>query len=218
MPKLVIATRGSALALRQVEMVVEALSKATPEVEIETCVVHTQGDRDQTTSLEAIGGQGVFVKDIERRLLDGEADVAVHSLKDMPAQEPSGLTIAAVLPRDDARDVLVSRDGGLLKALRQDARVGTDSRRRAVQLLAMRPDLKIASIRGNVDTRLRKVDAGEYDAVLLAAAGLDRLGLAARVAQTFGPDQIIPAVGQGAIAIQCRTDDTGTLTVLRAID
>jgi hydroxymethylbilane synthase len=217
-PRLVIATRGSALALRQVEMVVEALSKAAPEIEIETRVVRTEGDRDQTTPLETIGGQGVFVKDIERRLLDGHADVAVHSLKDMPAQEPAGLTIAAVLPRDDARDVLVTRDGAMLKDLPSGARVGTDSRRRAVQLLAMRPDLQVASIRGNVDTRLRKVDVGEYDAVLLAAAGLDRLGLATRVAQTFEPDQMIPAVGQGAIAVQCRANDAQTLAVLRAID
>jgi len=218
MIKLIIATRGSALALRQVAIVVEALSKAAPEVEVETRVVRTEGDRDQTTPLETIGGQGVFVKDIERLLLDGKAHVAVHSLKDMPTQEPAGLTVAAMLPRDDARDVLVSRDGALLKDLRPGARVGTDSRRRAVQLLAMRPDLQIASIRGNVDTRLRKVDDGEYDAVVLAAAGLERLGLAARVAQTFEPDQIIPAVGQGAIAVQCRKDDDQTLSALRAID
>ncbi len=142
----------------------------------------------------------------------------MHSLKDMPAEEPAALTAAALLPREDARDVLVSHDGAVLEDLRPGARIGTDSRRRGVQLLAMRPDLEIVSIRGNVDTRLRKVDAGEYDAVVLAAAGLERLGLAGRVSQTFDPAEMLPAVGQGVIAVQCRKDDTATIALLKAID
>jgi hydroxymethylbilane synthase len=199
-------------------MVVEALRQASPDIEVETRVIRTEGDRDQETPLEVIGGQGVFVKDIERALLQGEANIAVHSLKDMPAQEPDGLIIGAVLARDDARDVLVSRDGVSLADLKSGARIGTDSRRRAVQLLAMRPDLEIASIRGNVDSRVRKVDAGEYDGVVLAAAGLERLGLSQRVSQTFETEEMLPAVGQGVIAIQCRADDTETRALLSKVD
>ncbi|HLF72544.1 MAG TPA: hydroxymethylbilane synthase [Dehalococcoidia bacterium] len=218
MAPLIIATRGSALALRQVDLVVEALRAAVPGIELETRVIRTEGDRDQTTPLEVIGGQGVFVKDIERALLAGEAHIAVHSLKDMPAQPPEGLTIGAVLHREDPRDVLISRDGASIADLGPGARIGTDSRRRAVQLLALRPDLEVVSIRGNVDSRLRKVDEGEYDGVVLAAAGLERLGLSHRVSHTFETDEMLPAVGQGVIAIQCRSDDAETRDLLRKVD
>jgi hydroxymethylbilane synthase len=218
MAKLRLGTRGSALARRQSEIVAEALRSALPEVEIETIEVRTEGDRRQDLSLELMGGQGVFVKEIEQQLLDGKIDLAVHSLKDMPSDLPEGLTLGALVPRGDARDALVSRGGLILKALPAGARIGSDSRRRAVQILAMRPDIEVVSIRGNVDTRLRKVDAGEYEAIALAVAGLERLGLLARATQIFSPAEVLPAPGQGAIAVECRVDDTDTLALLLRID
>jgi hydroxymethylbilane synthase len=218
MAALVIATRGSALALRQVEMVIAALEFAVPGIETSVRVVRTEGDRDQESPLEEIGGQGVFVKDIERALLRDEAHIAVHSLKDMPAQDPRGLVVAAVLARDDARDVLISRGGTGLADLPPGARIGTDSRRRAVQILALRPDAVVTSIRGNVDTRVAKVVAGEYDAVVLAAAGIARLGLGEHVSQTFESDQLLPAPGQAVIAVQCRADDHDTMQTLHRLD
>jgi hydroxymethylbilane synthase len=168
--------------------------------------------------LEEMGGQGVFVKEIEQRLLDGEIDIAVHSLKDMPSELPRGLTLGALLPRGDVRDALVARDGSDLAGLPPNARIGSDSRRRAVQLIALRPDIEVASIRGNVDTRLRKVDAREYDAVALAVAGLERLGLRERATQVFSEHEVLPAAGQGAIAVECRSDNAETLALLTAID
>jgi hydroxymethylbilane synthase len=216
--KLRIGTRGSALARRQVELTIEAIKQAAPETEIEVVVVQTEGDRRLDVSLEVVGGQGVFVKEIEQRLLDHEIDLAVHSLKDMPSGAVEGLYIAALLPRADARDALVARDGLDLAELPEGARIGSDSRRRAAQLLAMRPDLRMEGIRGNVDTRLRKVESGEYDAIALAMAGLDRLGLRQRATQVFETQTVIPAPGQGAIAVQCRADDTATRNLLVRID
>jgi hydroxymethylbilane synthase len=213
-----IGTRGSALARRQVEIVTEALRARYPGMEIETVVLQTEGDRRADVSLEEMGGQGVFVKDIEGRLLAGEVDLAVHSLKDMPADSPQGLALAAVLPRGDARDALVARDGRTLAQLPQGARIGSDSRRRAVQALEMRPDVEVVSIRGNVDTRVRKVDSGEYDAAILAVAGLDRLGLADRATQVFTTREMLPAVGQGVLALQCRAGDAQLLEELAALD
>ena len=215
---LVLATRGSRLALRQAELVIEALRAVSPEVQVETRVVRTEGDRRQEAPLEEIGGQGVFVKDIELRLAKGEVDVAVHSLKDMPALTPPGLIIAAVLRRGDVRDALISRRGEGLEALPAGARIGTDSRRRAVQLHALRPGVAPVSIRGNVETRLRKVEAGEYDAAVLAVAGLERLGLLDRASQVFSVDELLPAVGQGALAAECRTNDADVLALLRRVD
>lgn len=217
MRRLRIGTRGSALARRQVELVTEALLAAVPGIELETVVLQTEGDR-RTEPLEEIGGQGVFVKDIEARLLAGDIDLAVHSLKDMPAESPRGLTLAAVLPRADARDALVAAEGGKLADLKPGARIGSDSRRRAVQLLAMRPDVEVVSIRGNVDTRLRKVETGEYDAAVLAVAGLERLGQLGRATQLFSTREVLPAVGQGVLAVQCRADDADLLELLKAID
>lgn len=216
--KLAIGTRGSALALRQTALVSDALRQAMPAVEIEVRTIRTEGDVRQNVSLEEFGGQGVFVKDIETLLLRGEIDLAVHSLKDMPATLPEGLALGAVLARGDPRDALVTRAGDSLEGLAEGARVGTDSRRRAVQLLALRPDLKVESIRGNVDTRIAKVDAGEYDAVVLAVAGLERLGLLARATRVFSVDEMLPAVGQAVLAIECRADNPSVLETLAAID
>jgi hydroxymethylbilane synthase len=216
--KLVIGTRGSDLALRQVDIVTEALMSSNPGIEVERHIVRTEGDRRTDVTLEQLGGQGVFVKDIEARLLAGEIDIAVHSLKDMPAQSPDSLTIGAVLPRADVRDVLVSRTGLTLLELPSGARIGTDSRRRGVQLLAMRPDLGIESIRGNVDTRIRKVAEGAYAAVVLAAAGLERLGRLSEATQLFSEVEMLPAVGQAVLAVQCRSSDAEVIEQLYAID
>jgi len=213
-----LGARGSALARRQTELVSQALVAAHPDTVVETVEVRTEGDRRQDVPLEEMGGQGVFVKEIEQRLLTGEIDIAVHSLKDMPSELPAGLTLGALLPRGDVRDVLVGRGGLDLTGLPAGARIGSDSRRRAVQLTALRPDIEVVSIRGNVDTRLRKVDAGEYDAVALAVAGLERLGLGDRATQVFSEREVLPAAGQGAIAIECRAADTETLGLLAAID
>jgi len=215
---LTIGTRGSALALRQVELVTVAIRAHDPGANVKHTVVQTEGDRRREVSLEEIGGQGVFVKDIEARLLRGEVDIAVHSLKDMPAEQPDGLTIAAFLPRADARDVLAARNGLDLAGLPAGARIGSDSARRAMQIRALRPDVEVVSIRGNVDTRLRKVADGEYDAVVLAAAGLDRLGLMARATQVFTVRELLPAAGQGVLAIQCRSDDTELVDYLAALN
>jgi hydroxymethylbilane synthase len=218
MASLRLGTRGSALARRQTEMVCDALRIAHAAIEIVTVEVRTEGDRRQDVPLEEMGGLGVFVKEIEQRMLAGEIDIAVHSLKDMPSELPDGLTLGALLPRGDVRDVLVGRDGAGLAALKPTARIGSDSRRRAVQLLALRPDVRVVSIRGNVDSRLRKVDTGEYDAVALALAGLERLGLGSRATQVFSEREVLPAAGQGAIAVECRSDDHATLSLLSAID
>jgi hydroxymethylbilane synthase len=218
MRSLVIGTRGSALALEQTRIVTEALRRAETDLEIEVRTVRTEGDRRLDVSLEAFGGQGVFVKDIEGDLLNGAIDLAVHSLKDMPAEMPAGLTIGAVLSRADARDALVSFKKKRLARLPSGARVGTDSRRRGLQLLALRPDLQVESIRGNVDTRVRKAESGEIDAVVLATAGLERLGLLGKAVQVFKVDEMLPAVGQGILAIEARADDQELLSLLQGIE
>jgi hydroxymethylbilane synthase len=216
--KLRIGSRGSRLARAQVELAVAALRARNPAVEVDLVIVQTLGDRRLDVSLDAAGGQGIFVKDIEERLLAGEIDIAVHSLKDMPSELPAGLCLGALLPRADARDALVARDGLELHALPAGARIGSDSRRRGAQLLSLRPDLHIEGIRGNVDTRLRKVDEGDYDAIALAVAGLERLGLLDRATEVFDVKKVIPAPGQGAIAVECREDDAETRALLATID
>ena len=213
----IVGTRGSALALTQTGFVVEALRKAHPHARFETRTIHTEGDRT-VASLSEIGGRGVFVIEIERALLAREIDIAVHSLKDLPADETSGLTIAAVYEREDPRDVLVSRARVTLDRLPTGATIGTGSPRRAAQVIAARPDLTIADIRGNVDTRLRKVEDGEYDATVLAAAGLSRLGWLDRATEVFEPHEMLPAVGQGALAVQTRTDDVDAVAAVSALD
>jgi len=196
---LVIASRGSQLALWQAHWVERQLIGAGHECRIE--IIKTTGDKITDVPLAKVGSKGLFTKEIEEALLDGRADVAVHSLKDLPTEMPAGLALAAVPEREDPRDALVGRR---LADLAAGARVGTSSLRRSAQLRQLRPDLNIESVRGNLDTRLRKLDEGRYDAILLAAAGLRRLGWADRIAEVLAPDAMCPAVGQGALAVQTR--------------
>ncbi len=202
--RLTYATRKSALALAQCRAFVARLAGEHELVEKQ---VTTSGDRIQDRPLSEVGGKGLFVKEIEEALLDGSADFAVHSIKDVPSALPEKLHIACIPSREDPRDVIVSPKYGSLEALPKGATLGTSSLRRAVALLALRPDLKVVPIRGNVDTRLRKVDAGECDAIVLARAGLVRLGLQARATQVLEPDVSLPAVGQGALGIEARIAD-----------
>lgn len=216
-PPVVLGTRGSALARTQSRMVRDALAAAHPGAHVDEQVIATTGDARQDVPLAAIGGQGVFVAEIERALLDGRIDLAVHSAKDLPSALAPGLSIGAVLPRADARDVLVSR-AGTLAALPRGARVGTSSPRRACQLRAVRPDLDLVDVRGNVDTRIAKLDRGDYDAIVLAAAGVTRLGLADRITEYLPLDVLLPMVAQGAIAVEVRTDDADVRTLVAALD
>ena len=216
-PTITVGTRGSPLAMRQTELVVASLRAQDPEAQIEIKQITTQGDRDQRASLTNIGGQGVFVKELEAAILAGDIDVAVHSLKDVPSEIAPGLTLAAYPERADPRDTLVSRDGKTLAELPAGARIGTGSRRRAVQLLALRSDIEPVDIRGNVDTRIRKVDEGEYHAAVLAQAGLERLGLAERASQVFAAEELLPSVGQGALVIEARAGDAALLELLASI-
>jgi hydroxymethylbilane synthase len=198
-----IATRGSALALRQTEIVAEALRAAHPHVAIERVIVRTVGDQNQRAPVAQLG-DGAFVRGVEAALLDGSADVAVHSAKDMPTIEPPELVIAAFPERADPRDVLVSRGGQRFAELPVGARLGTGSPRRAAIVRMLRPDLDVQQIRGNIDTRLRELDAGVYDAIVLAAGGLARMGWLGRVTEYLNPAQWVPPAGQGALAVQCR--------------
>jgi hydroxymethylbilane synthase len=198
---LVIGSRGSRLALWQARWVQERLGALGVESRIE--IIKTTGDKITDVPLGSVGGKGLFTKEIEEALLAGQVDLAVHSLKDLPTEMPPGLEIVAIPEREDPRDAMV---GCKLSELREGAKVGTSSLRRSTQLQQLRPDLEIDSVRGNVDTRLRKLDDGQYDAIVLAAAGLTRLGLAARIAEILAPEVMCPAVGQGALAIECRTD------------
>jgi hydroxymethylbilane synthase len=205
------------LALAQCRAFVARLCRAEASLETKELQVVTSGDRITDRPLAEIGGKGLFVKEIEEALLDGRADFAVHSIKDVPAELPEGLIIACIPVREDARDVLVSPKHGTLAALPAGARVGTSSLRRMVALQAVRPDITVVSLRGNVDTRLRKVDAGECDAIVLARAGLVRLGLEGRATEVLSHDVSLPAVGQGALGIECRADDAETRAVLRKV-
>lgn len=208
------ATRRSALALAQCRAFVARLAAANPGLELVEEQVVTSGDRIQDRPLSEVGGKGLFVKEIEEALLEGRADLAVHSIKDVPGVLPEGLLIACIPTREDPRDVLVAPRFRTLAALPKGAKVGTSSLRRAVALRAARPDLDIVPIRGNVDTRLRKVDAGECEAIVLARAGLVRLGLEARATEILSPEASLPAVGQGALGIECRADDARTRALL----
>jgi hydroxymethylbilane synthase len=201
---LVIASRGSQLALWQARWVAAQLSAAGHECRI--AIIKTTGDKITEVPLAKVGTKGLFTKEIEEALLDGRADLAVHSLKDLPTELPEGLVLAAVPVREDPRDAVVGRK---LADLPLGAKVGTSSLRRAAQLRQLRPDLQMESVRGNLDTRLRKLDEGQYDAILLAAAGLKRLGWGHRIAEILAPEQMCPAVGQGALAIETRSGFDG---------
>ena len=214
--RLRLGTRASPLARVQAEGVRAALAARHPGLTVELVFVRTTGDR-VTGPLAAAGGKGLFVKEIEEALLDGRIDAGVHSMKDVPARLAAGLVIGAVPERADARDVLIGGDGGLA-GLPAGARIGTASPRRRAQLLAHRPDVVVVLLRGNVDTRLRKWRAGEVDALLLAAAGLARLGISEPAAQPLPVDEFLPAVGQGALALECRADDGATRALLAAVD
>ena len=211
-----VATRASALALAQARTVAERLESGGARVQIVS--MRTEGDRRAEARLAAVGGKGLFVREIEEALLRGDADVAVHSLKDLPADLPPGLILAVFPERDDARDVLVTRDAAGLDALPRGAVIGTSSPRRRAIVLSLRPDLVVTPIRGNVDTRLAKLATREWDAVLLAAAGLRRLGLSPQHATPLAPDVFVPAVGQGVLGVEARADDTATLAALRPLD
>src|SRR5689334_12496330 len=201
-----IGTRSSALALAQTEWVKRALEQRYPELGVDVVRIKTSGDRFLTSPIPAIG-KGIFVKEIEEALLEKKIDLAVHSMKDLPTAATAGLAIAAVPEREDARDALVSGGGGGLAGLPPDARIGTGSLRRRAQLLHRRPDLMVVPIRGNVDTRLKKMDQGEVDGLLMAAAGLKRLGLAERIGEVLSEEICLPAPGQGALALQTRAVD-----------
>lgn len=218
MPSLRIATRASALALVQTRLAADALRLAHPTLELREVEVSTEGDRDRVTPLTILGGRGVFVRSVEEALLDGRADVAMHSLKDVPTEPLPGLILVAVLPRADVRDALVAPDGARLQDLAPGSRVGTSSRRRMALLRAARPDLVTTELRGNVDTRLRRVAEGAVDAAVLAAAGLERLGRGDAVTELLDPFEFVPAPGQGAIVLQCRESDAATIALLVAID
>jgi len=215
---LVVGTRTSRLARWQTDWVLERLSASGAPVRFDVRPFVTTGDAVQDTPLPQIGRRGVFTTELEQALRSGEIDLAVHSLKDLPTEEMPGLAIGAVPVRADARDVLVTRQGGGLASLPEGARVGTSSLRRTAQLRALRPDLDVQPIRGNVDTRVRKVQDGQYDAAVLAAAGLLRLGLDAYAGERFALDMMVPAPGQAALAVQCRAEDAATRVLLAAIN
>lgn len=212
-----IGTRGSLLARWQAESVRKQLFALTG-VEAEIVVIKTAGDKLQQAPLTQIDGKGIFIKELEEALLDESVDLAVHSVKDIPTDTPSRLCFPAVCKRADVRDCLVSANGASLANLRPGARVGTGSLRRQAQLRHLRADLDFRDLRGNVDTRLRKVESGEYEAIVLAKAGLDRLGLSQRIVETIAPEVCMPAVGQGAIAVEARLKDTEAAELLAPLD
>jgi hydroxymethylbilane synthase len=218
MSTLRIGTRGSKLALTQTGLVADRLRAAHPELAIEVVTIATAGDRDQSTPLSSGEGTGWFTTAIQEALSAGDIDVAVHSYKDLPTRRPEGLIIAAVPLREDPRDALVSRHPGGLLGLPPGAVVGTSSPRREAQVREVRPDLEVRAIRGNVETRVARIDAGEFDAAVLALAGLRRLGIEGRAGHVFGFEEMLPAPAQGALAVECRAADAATRHVLDAID
>ena len=206
--KIVIGSRGSQLALWQANWVKSELERLHSNADIDIRIIATSGDKIQDVPLSKIGGKGLFVKEIEEALLANEIDLAVHSMKDVPMELPTELGISVITKRENPLDVLISKNGEKLADLPQGATIGTSSLRRSSQLLKYRDDFKIHPLRGNVDTRLRKVEEGKYDAILLASAGLNRLGWANRITEEISPDILLPAMGQGALGIETRLDDT----------
>jgi hydroxymethylbilane synthase len=223
--RLRIGTRGSSLALWQANHIADRLAQLHG-VETEIIRIRTSGDRMQSTPVAQIneiigaesGGKGIFIKELEEALLANTVDLAVHSMKDVPTDTPAGLAFPAITRREDPRDCLISRNGRSLKGLPNSARVGTSSLRRQAQLRHHRPDMDVLDLRGNVDTRMKKLDAGDFDAVVLAMAGVNRLGLASRVTQVLGEDFMLPAVGQGALGIETRADDAETQRLVASLD
>ncbi|MEN8204745.1 MAG: hydroxymethylbilane synthase [Pseudomonadota bacterium] len=213
-----IATRKSPLALWQAEHVRDRLLALHPGLQVELLKMSTQGDRILDSPLAKIGGKGLFVKELEQGMLDGRADLAVHSMKDVPAELPAGLCLGAILEREDPRDAFVSRQYSCVDDLPAGARVGTSSLRRQCQLRAGRPDLQILDLRGNVGTRLGKLDAGDYDAIVLACAGLKRLGLSERITRALTPEEMLPAIAQGVIGIECRVDDARVRSLIEPLN
>lgn len=232
--KVIIATRGSKLALWQANWVKDEVEKNNPGLEVELRTIKTTGDKILDVPLAKVGGKGLFVKEIEETLLRGGADLAVHSMKDMPTELPSGLHIAAICRREDPRDALIVRAQDTdnrtestehrqqtvrrLRDLPHGARVGTSSLRRVCQLLNARPDLEVTQLRGNLDTRIRKLEEGQFDAIVVAVAGLKRLGMINRVTEILSPEIILPAIGQGAIGVECRVDDEFITRLLSGLD
>ncbi len=212
-----IATRQSPLALWQAEHVAARLEQKFPHVRTQLVKMVTQGDKILDAPLAKIGGKGLFVKELEQGMLEGLADIAVHSMKDVPVEFPAGLHLAAILAREDPSDAFVSNQYASFSELPANARIGTSSLRRQCQIKAIYPDAEIISLRGNVNTRLAKLDAGDYDAIILASAGLKRLGMANRITQCLDTTVSLPAIGQGAIGIECRVDDTETNELLSAL-
>lgn len=228
--KIIIGTRGSKLALWQAEWIKSKLLKLYPHLDIELNKIKTTGDKILDVPLAKVGGKGLFVKEIEEALLRNEADIAVHSMKDVPTEFPEGLHLAVITKREDPRDAFIATVGSRqsvvgsqkkmqsFRDLSQGATVGTSSLRRSCQLLSIRPDLKIEQLRGNLDTRLRKLDEGRFDAIILAAAGVKRLGLADRITEILEPEISLPAIGQGAIGIECRINDESINSLIATLN
>lgn len=216
--KITIGTRGSALALWQARHVASIIEKSHPPVRVELMTIKTQGDKILDAPLATIGGKGLFTKEIEDALLDRRVDLAVHSLKDLPTELPEGLRLAAVMKREDPRDAFISRDGLNLEDLPAGARIGTSSLRRRAFLLHRFPKLEIISIRGNVDTRLRKIETENLSGVMLAAAGIIRMGFADRITRYIDVETVIPAIGQGALAIETRADDPEVAEIIATLN
>ncbi|PRR82212.1 hydroxymethylbilane synthase [Clostridium vincentii] len=205
--KIIVGTRGSALALKQTNMVIDILKKKLENVEFEIKIITTTGDRIQDRSLDKIGGKGLFVLEIEKALRDKDIDIAVHSMKDIPAFVDSDFEISPLLKREDPRDILISKDNVKFADLPKNAVIGTSSLRRVMQLRNLRSDLIYLPVRGNIDSRIKKLETGEFQGIILAAAGLNRMGWSSRVTEYFNIDQVIPSVGQGALCIEYRTND-----------
>src|SRR6266511_1372533 len=216
--KLIFATRPSALARWQTQWVIHALKNIHHDLECEEKIITTQGDKILDKPLPEIGGKGLFTQELESELLSGAVHCAVHSLKDLPVENPPGLTVGCIPARAEVRDALISKNRYTLATFPKGASVGTSSLRRAAQILSFRPDVRIESLRGNVDTRLRKAMDGQYDAIILAGAGLIRLGLDKHVTEWLSLDLMLPAPGQGALAVQCRSSDQTTLSLLAALE
>ena len=213
-----IATRRSALAMWQAEHVAAKLRELAGVSTVDLLPMTTRGDETLDRSLQKIGGKGLFIKELEIAMRDGKADIAVHSMKDVPAEMPPGFSIAAVLERANPADALVSRGGKLLDELPSGARIGSSSLRRQAQLKALRPDLQVEALRGNVNTRLERLERGDFDAIVLACAGLERLGLSARISEQFDPDRMLPAAGQGVVGIECLQEQEKLCQLLQQLE